>query len=131
MRDFKLTSRARSMRKEMTEPETRIWLKLRAKRFGEVKFRRQKVIANYIADFAANNPKLVIELDGESHAGQGAYDARRTSAIEAEGYQVLRFTNLEVMTNIDGVLAHIAEVIVQCGEQPPHPTLSPEGERAS
>jgi very-short-patch-repair endonuclease len=130
MRDVKLTSRARSMRKEVTEPETRLWLQLRAKQFGSVKFRRQKVIGRFIADFAANDPKLVIELDGDTHAGQEAYDARRMSAIEAEGYQVLRFTNSEMMTNLDGVLITIAEVIEEMRSRSPLPTLSPEGERA-
>ncbi len=131
MRDAELTKRAKSMRKEMTEPETRMWLQLRAKRFAQVKFRRQKVIGNYIADFAANAPKLVIELDGETHAGQEARDARRTRAIEAEGYHVLRFTNSEVMRNLDAVMSTIADVIERSRTQPPLPTLSPEGERAS
>ena len=62
MRDPKLTNRARVMRKEMTEPETRLWLQLRAGRFEGVKFRRQKVIQDefnrYIVDFAANVPAM-------------------------------------------------------------------------
>ena len=65
MRDLELTKRAREMRTEMSEPETRLWLELRAKRFSDVKFRRQKVIHDeqhhYIVDFAANDPKLVVE----------------------------------------------------------------------
>ena len=82
MRDLELTKRAREMRTEMTEPETRLWLQLRAKRFSDVKFRRQKVIQDEqrrcIVDFAANDPKLVVELDGDTHAGREAYDAART-----------------------------------------------------
>jgi very-short-patch-repair endonuclease len=122
------------MRKDMTEPETRLWLQLRAKRFGDVKFRRQKVIQDegyrYIVDFAANDPKLVIELDGDTHAGSAGYDAARTAFLERRGYRVVRFTNREVMTNEDGVLRVIADVIAEARGRPPLPTLSPQGERA-
>jgi very-short-patch-repair endonuclease len=132
MRDPELTKRAREMRVEMTEPETRLWLELRAKRFADVKFRRQKVIQDehnkIIVDFAANDPKLVVELDGDTHAESQAYDAARTRFLESKGYRVVRYTNLEVMENIDGVLMHLSSVIGEM--RPPLPTLSPEGERA-
>ncbi len=130
MRDAELTKRARENRKAMTEPETRLWFALRAKRFEAVKFRRQKVIGTYIADFAANDPKLVIELDGDTHATQAHYDAARTRFLEQQGYAVLRFANRDVMTNMDGVLTRILEVLAGSRTQPPLPTLSPEGERA-
>ena len=130
MRDPILTERAKAMRKAMSEPETRMWLTLRAERFDSVKFRRQKVIGQYIADFAANQPKLVIEIDGDSHAHQEAYDAERSRFLEQQGYTVIRFTNSEVMTNMEGVLERLSEVIAQLRASPPLPTLSPEGERA-
>ena len=133
MRDPELTKRAREMRKEMTEPEMRLWLQLKAKRFTGVKFRRQKVIEDenhrYIVDFAANNPKLVIELDGDSHADSEAYDAQRTRFLEDQGYEVVRFLNADVMTNMEGVLTQIAVELERLGARPPLPTLSPEGER--
>ena len=132
MRDPELTRRAKAMRTEMTEPETRLWLQLRAKRFSDVKFRRQKVIQDeqhrYIVDFAANDPKLVVELDGDTHAGREAYDGARTKFLESKGYRVIRYTNVDVMQNIEGVLTHLASVIKEM--RPPLPTLSPEGERA-
>ncbi|BBC72396.1 conserved hypothetical protein [Altererythrobacter sp. B11] len=131
MRNAELTRRARAMRREMSEPETRLWLQLRAERFGGVKFRRQKVIGQYIADFAANAPKLVVELDGDSHSGQEGYDAARSLDLEQHGYRVIRFTNRDVMTNMEGVLVRLAEEIEQLRETPPLPTLSPEGERAT
>jgi very-short-patch-repair endonuclease len=118
------------MRREMTEPETRLWLQLRATRFGQVKFRRQKVVGPYIVDFAANDPKLVIELDGDSHAFAAAYDAARTGFLESRGYSVVRFTNIEVMRNMEGVLVRLDEVIRELKARSPLPTLSPEGERA-
>jgi very-short-patch-repair endonuclease len=130
MRDPILTERAKSMRKAMTETETRIWLAVRAERFSGVKFRRQKVIGPYIVDFAANQPKLVIEIDGDSHAEQEGYDAARAQFLEHHGYTVIRFTNSEVMTNMEGVLERVTEVILQLRVSPPLPTLSPAGERA-
>jgi very-short-patch-repair endonuclease len=127
MRDVDLTLRARKMRREMTDPETRLWLQLRAERFEGVKFRRQKVVGNYNVDFAANDPKLAIELDGETHAGSETYDGARTRFLESQGYRVLRYTNLEVVQNLAGVLSHLGSVIDTM--RSPLPTLSPEGER--
>ena len=129
MRDSRLTRHARDNRKAASEPEQRLWLELRAARFHAVKFRRQKVIGDYIADFAANDPKLVIELDGDSHAAQVEYDAQRTAFLEAEGYTVLCFGNNDVMGNMDGVLTSLAKVVAGLRARPPLPTLSPEGER--
>jgi len=131
MRDPILTERAKAMRKAMSEPETRMWLALRAERFENVKFRRQKVIGEYIADFAANDPKLVIEIDGDSHSSQAAYDAARARFLETKGYTVIRFTNCDVMTNMEGVLVRLSEVVARLRASPPLPTLSPAGERAS
>lgn len=130
MRDKSLTPFARKNRRDMTEPETRLWLQLRANRFETIKFRRQKVIGRYIADFAANDPKLVVELDGDSHAGQEAYDIARTRFLESEGYHVCRFTNADVMTNMDGVLTKLALVVAELRAGSPPPTPSPEGEGA-
>ncbi len=130
MRDARLTDYAKSMRRQMTEPETRLWLQLRAERFASVKFRRQKIIGHYIADFAANDPKLVIEVDGQTHDLDSVADASRTDYLEKQGYSVLRFTNLDVMSNMEGVLLRLADVIAGLRHETPLPTLSPEGERA-
>lgn len=86
MRDPRLTAYARDNRKHMSEPEIRMWLALRAGRFEGVKFRRQKVIGRYIADFAANDPRIVVEIDGESHGSTGEADAIRTAALHRLGY---------------------------------------------
>jgi len=119
MRDPRLTNRAKEMRKEMPEPERRMWHELRAERFQGIKFRRQKVIGQYIADFASNAPKLVVEIDGEAHAGREGYDATRTQYLEDQGYTVIRFSNLEVMDNMDGVLTRLGEL---AAVSPPPPT---------
>ena len=124
MRDRRLIEFAKQMRREQTEPETRLWLELRAARFQGIKFRRQKVIGPYIADFSSREPMLVIEIDGDTHAGREAYDRARTAYFEEQGYRVIRFTNRDVLTNMDGVLEQLASFLT-----PPLPTLSPEGER--
>ena len=128
MKDPKLTKRAKALRTQLTEPETRLWLALRAARFQGIKFRRQKVIGSYIADFAANDPLLVIEIDGDTHDVDDVKDKIRTRYLESQGYRVQRYTNLEVMQNLEGVLTHLTNLIAEM--RPPLPTLSPEGERA-
>ena len=130
MRDARLTGFARNMRKQMTEPETRIWLQLRAERFEGVKFRRQKVIGRYIADFAANDPRLVVEIDGETHDADDPRDAIRTAHLIEHGYHVVRFSNRDVMANMEGVLMMLSQAL-SAARQAPLPTLSPEGERAT
>ena len=128
MRDPRLLEYARQSRKEMTEPEMRMWLQLRAKRFQGIKFRKHKIIGSYIADFSSRDPMLVIEIDGDTHAARQEYDGVRTKFLEQQGYQVVRFTNEEVMQNLEGVLESLAAIISEM--TPPLPTLSPEGERA-
>jgi very-short-patch-repair endonuclease len=128
MRDPRLTAFAKANRQEMSEPAMRMWLELRAERFMGVKFRREKVIGEYIADFAANDPKLVVEVDGDTHDIDDPRDALRTSFLETQDYRVVRYSNVEVMQNLEGVLMNLAAVIDEM--RPPLPTLSPTGERA-
>lgn len=128
MRDRRLTDFARENRKAMTEPAMRMWLQLRASRFEGVKFRREKVIGPYIADFAANDPKLVIEIDGDTHDADDESDRIRTGVLNQHGYRVIRYSNVEMMQNLEGVLMNLAAVIADM--RPQLPTLSPEGERA-
>ncbi len=122
MRDQLLLERARSMRREMTGPEQRLWLELRARRLAGAKFRRQQVIGHYIADFACRTPrKLVIEVDGETHSRTKDYDQARTRHLQECGYRVIRFSNSDVMSNLDGVLLTIQSAL----EQPPLPDPLP------
>ena len=126
MRDQELLKHAKRLRTEQTPTEQKLWHHLRAKRFEGAKFRRQVVIGRYIADFACRIPRmLIVEVDGETHALQPAYDEQRTAFLESKGYRVLRFTNREVGANMDGVLMTIAEALAL----PLSPALSPEGER--
>jgi very-short-patch-repair endonuclease len=131
MRDTRLIKYAKQMRREMTEPEIRIWLRLRAKRFSRIKFRKQKVVGCYIVDFSSNEPKLAIEIDGDTHAGREVYDAKRTKFLKEQGYKVIRFSNMKVIDNLDQVLETLAAVTAEMTSPllPPlrAPLLSPEG----
>lgn len=103
--------RAGELRREQTEPEARLWARLRAHRMGDVHFRRQHAIGRYIVDFCAVRRKLVIEVDGSQHLGQAEYDAERTRFLESQGYRVLRFWNSDVMNHIDDVLKVILDAV--------------------
>ncbi|WP_082450484.1 endonuclease domain-containing protein [Sphingomonas sp. Leaf22] len=118
MRDASLIERAKAARKAPTPAEQKLWFALRAEGFAGVKFRRQKVIGPYIADFAANSPKLVLELDGHLHGDTAAYDAERTAYLTQAGYRVVRFTNADVMYNLDGVLRQLEDVVNNPLSQP-------------
>jgi very-short-patch-repair endonuclease len=77
---------------------------VRGRRLNGYKFRRQLPIGPYFADFACMEARLIIELDGESHAGRQGYDAARTRELEARGWHVVRFTNDEVYGDLERVL---------------------------
>ena len=128
MRDAGSLKHAQKMRKDMPEPEARLWLELRAARFRGVKFRKQKVVGKFVVDFAANHPKLVIEIDGDTHAGRESYDARRSQFLEEQGYKVIRFSNSDVIANMEGVLQRLGLFMDEMMSPPPTP--SPEGEGA-
>src|SRR4051794_22135472 len=89
-------ARAREMRHEQTPAEQKLWAVVRGKQLYGHKFRRQHPIGRFIADFYCAEARLVIELDGESHAAQQEYDAIRTAYLQAQGYRVIRFTNQAV-----------------------------------
>ena len=126
MRDQRLLKFAKRLRTEQTPLEQKLWHALRAKRFKGIKFRRQVVVGSYIVDFACRSPQmLVIEVDGVTHGDQEAYDQRRTDFLEIKGYRVLRFTNVDVGSNLEDVLTMIAEAL----HSPLSPPLSPAGER--
>lgn len=124
-KDERQLRNAKAMRSEPTGPEARLWHYLRAKRFHDIKFSQQVLIGPYIVDFAARDRKLAIELDGDSHGSQERYDARRTALIESEGFRVIRFSNADVMTNVEGVLQTIGDALGTA----PLPGPLPKGER--
>ena len=107
----KIFGRAKQLHRNMTPAEEKLWKYLRAHRMGDVHFRNQHAIGNYIVDFCAPRRKLIIELDGSQHLDQQEYDAERTKYLELRGYQALRFWNHDVMNHIDEVLNVIWKVL--------------------
>lgn len=99
--------RAKQLRKSQTDAEAILWSRLRGRQLAGRKFRRQVPLLGYIADFASLEAKIIVELDGGQHTEQVEKDTRRTRDLEAAGYIVLRFWNVDVFTNLDGVLATI------------------------
>lgn len=94
--------RARELRGSATDAEARMWYYLRAGRLGGLKFRRQHPMPPYIVDFYCDAAKLVVELDGSQHGGEG--DVRRTLNLEAQGVTVLRFWNDQALRETEAVL---------------------------
>ncbi|MEO7222814.1 MAG: DUF559 domain-containing protein [Devosia sp.] len=104
--------RARALRKSMSPAEARMWSMLRTE-FKALHFRRQMPIGPYYVDFVSVKARLVIEVDGSQHTEDVAvaYDARRTLAIEALGYRVVRFATTDVLHHLDGVHAVLLDAV--------------------
>ena len=110
--DAQLLEFAKVMRSNATDVESLMWQLLRNKRFMNLKFRRQHVIAPYIVDFYCHEIGLVIELDGGQHGTDGAveYDAERTQFLEALGFRVVRYWNHDVLGNTEMLLEDLWNV---------------------
>ena len=119
---------ARQFRRWPTDAERKLWSRLRGKRLGGVRFRRQQPFGSYIADFYCSTARLIIEIDGAQHGqpAHRAHDALRSRFLEDQGYFVLRFTNHEVMRETDRVLDVIWHMVEVRGPSPPR-----SAERAS
>ncbi len=97
-------SKRRILRRNQTDAEAALWRKLRGRGLGGYKFRRQVPVGPYVADFLCKEAMLIVEIDGGQHAEQVEYDRFREDFLKTHGYQVVRFWNNEVLTNLDGVL---------------------------
>jgi len=82
-----LRDRARRLRRDQTETEQKLWLRLRARQLCGAKFRRQHPIGHFIADFCCVEHGLVVELDGGQHAVHAEADQRRSAFLERRGYR--------------------------------------------
>ena len=128
-----LLTRAREMRRNPTEPEKRLWRHLSASQLRGHKFRRQAVIDYYIADFFCPLKKLIVEVDGDTHDIDS--DFKRDDRLRKQGYRTVRFSNLDVMGNMDGVLTDLLRKLEEtpdrwAGRQAgtnPNPTSEEEG----
>ncbi|ATA72906.1 leucine--tRNA ligase [Capnocytophaga sp. H4358] len=105
-----LAEKAKDLRNNMTQAETILWEKLKSKKL-DAKFRRQHVIGDYIVDFVCLAKRLIIEIDGGYHnaENQQVLDKERTEILNELGFEVIRFTNEEVISDIDNILQKIQE----------------------
>jgi very-short-patch-repair endonuclease len=110
---------ARSLRTNMTDAERLVWFKIRRKQIDDFQFYRQKNIGDYIVDFYCPKGKLILEIDGRQHYEDEGMrkDQIRDQYLQANGFTVLRFSDIDVLKNIDGVLERIQE----CLKSPPTP----------
>ncbi len=134
-------SRAKAMRRVMTDAELKLWNEIRAHRLMGLSFRRQMPVGSFIVDFACPAKRMIVEVDGSQHAGAEAAekDVLRSRALEELGWTVLRFWNDDVLREIDNVCLHIVTVAgltaAVAGRLHPtrplrgHPPLEGEGRR--
>jgi very-short-patch-repair endonuclease len=113
------TNRAQQLRSNATDAERHLWRRLSRRQLEGFKFSRQMPVGAFICDFMCRERRLIVEVDGGQHADSDR-DIRRTAFLEAQGYQVVRFWNNDVLENVDGVL----QVIVVALKKVPTP-LSP------
>jgi len=106
---------AKGLRKNMTLAELILWKKLKDRKLFKVKFRRQHPIDIFIADFYCHEYKLVIEIDGEIHLEneKKEYDLGRTVEMEKFGIRIIRFTNDQILFNMDNVINEIYKAITE------------------
>ena len=119
--DPTLKQRRRELRRNQTDAERALWAKVRNKQFFGMRFFRQYSIGPYILDFYCPTVKLAVELDGGQH-NQGdnrEYDAARSEYLKAQGIDVMRFWNNEVLLDIQSILSKLALKVT-----PLHPPLT-------
>ncbi|WP_051231752.1 endonuclease domain-containing protein [Kaistia adipata] len=119
-----LTDRARILRRDMTDAERQLWAGLKQASPEGVRFRRQVPIGRYIVDFACLSLRLVVEVDGGQHYSDAgmARDAVRDAWLRAEGFRILRVSNHDVLTNLEGVVIAIISGIQPVPPPQPLPT---------
>ena len=107
--DPALKQRRRELRRNQTETEKTLWAYLRNRRFYGMKFFRQYSVGPYILDFYCPTMKLAVELDGGQHnqSENEEYDAARSEYLKAQGIDVMRFWNQEVLVDTESVLSEL------------------------
>lgn len=106
---FSRTLLRRLLRNDMPKAEQLFWFHVRGSQLHGYKFRRQASIGKYVVDFYCPSKKLIIEIDGDSHGTDEAqaYDQEREEYLRLQGLNILRFTNEDVLKNIQGVLEEV------------------------
>ena len=123
---------ARELRREMTEAEKILWEHLRARRFLNLKVRRQHPILDFIADFYCHELLLIVEADGGYHEERDVkyYDKERTKEFNRCGITIVRFTNEEILNDLDRVLKSLKATVVKLKSDLPLPKPLSFDERA-
>ena len=101
-------ARARALRNRQTKAESLLWYVLRNRRLCGLKFRRQFPVEPFIADFACVEARLIVEIDGGYHDYTYADDRSRQRRLEQSGWKVLRFSNEDVLDDVEAVAVAIA-----------------------
>jgi very-short-patch-repair endonuclease len=117
--------RAKHLRRAMTRAEILLWRYLKAHHLDGISFRRQAPMGRYVVDFVCHTARLVVELDGETHDfdERRQHDAVRDAWLASRGYVILRFTNEQVLSALEGVLTVIRETAA-AGTRSTPPSLS-------
>ena len=117
----------RKLRKNQTEAERKLWSILRNRQLSGVKFRRQVPIGRYILDFYSPEYKLGIEADGGQHYEDKGkkQDRLRTTGLAEHGVEIVRFSDLDILNNIEGVCEIIERAIKDSKASSPSPFPSP------
>ncbi|NQV81551.1 MAG: endonuclease domain-containing protein [Alphaproteobacteria bacterium] len=115
---------AKELRCRQTDAEGLLWWRIRRRQLAGHYFRRQSPVGPYVVDFVCKRSMLVIEVDGSQHAERQEHDARRTDYLESQGYSVMRFWNVDVLTNLDGVV----DVLLAALQTPSLPSPCRQGE---
>ena len=129
----KTLERARSLRRDQTDAEQKLWRLLHSRQLENAKFRRQHPIGNFIVDFCCIRAKLIVELDGDQHAeaAQLAYDQRRSDLLRSRGFTVIRFWNHEVLQETEEAVERIYQALEEAKAAPsPSPLPQQSGRGA-
>jgi very-short-patch-repair endonuclease len=108
-----LKTNARTLRKNMTDSELKLWSRIRRKQMFGLQFYRQRPIGNYIVDFYCPRAELVLEVDGSRHMNESVIkkDNHRSGYLKQQGIEVLRFDNLQILNQLDAVIEKVYQTI--------------------
>ena len=109
----------RFLRNNLPNAEVMIWSRLKGRQLLGYKFRRQYSVDRYVVDFYCPELKLAVEIDGDSHFQNSAVDSdrHRQAFIESFGIRFLRFTNEDVIKNLDGVIEAVRRTVLEMSSQ--------------
>jgi very-short-patch-repair endonuclease len=106
-----ISEHASQLRRDRTDAEEKFRQAVRNRQLDGFKFRFQHSLLPYIADFACLDAMLIVEIDGGQHDEQR--DARRTAFLESEGFEILRFWNNDVLSNLDGIIHVVRQALIR------------------